>query len=477
MSKPLYKIVCVLLWGLLIFAPSPPLFAQDQTDAGDLVEEAPETPAAPAQVDIQPRARDEEIAERLTSILTATEWFIDPQAEVQDGVVFLRGQTRREEWRQWAGDLARNTQDVVAVVNRIEELPRPLWDFTPAWDELRTLWRDSVQALPLVAFGLLLLGVTWLLTNFTVRVARRVVKDRVPSPLLVNVVAWTMAAPILLIGIYIVLRIAGLTQLALTVLGGTGLAGLVIGIAFRDIAENFLASILLSIRNPFRAGDRVDVAGFVGIVQRVTTRGTILMTLDGNHVQIPNSTVYKSTITNYTANPSRRMEFTVGIGYETAIPDAQSVIGQVLMDHPIVLDKPEPLVLVEELGASTVNLCVYFWFNGTQYEGLRLKSSLIRLVKRALESSGISMPDEAREVIFPQGVPVFSPQSTPASAQTLSAQTPDETPLKEDPVTSDPLSTEAEGGLRSEDAEIQAQARHSRAPEEGEDLLDAMPQS
>ena len=314
----LYKLVYIILGGLIIFAPSSPLFAQDNPNAADLAGETPENPAAPAQVDIQPQARDEEIAKRLTRILIATEWFIDPQAEVRDGVVFLRGQTRREEWRLWAGDLARNTQDVVAVVNHIEELPRPFWDFTPAWVELRTLWRDSVQALPLLAFGLLLLAVTLLLTGTTVRIARHLVKDRLPSPLLANVISWSIAAPIFLIGVYTVLRIAGLTQLALTVLGGTGLAGLVIGIAFRDIAENFLASILLSIRNPFRAGDRIDVAGLVGVVQRVTTRGTILMTLDGNHVQIPNSTVYKSTITNYTANPSRRMEFTVGIGYETA---------------------------------------------------------------------------------------------------------------------------------------------------------------
>ena len=463
----LYKLVYIILGGLIIFAPSSPLFAQDNPNAADLAGETPENPAAPAQVDIQPQARDEEIAKRLTRILIATEWFIDPQAEVRDGVVFLRGQTRREEWRLWAGDLARNTQDVVAVVNHIEELPRPFWDFTPAWVELRTLWRDSVQALPLLAFGLLLLAVTLLLTGTTVRIARHLVKDRLPSPLLANVISWSIAAPIFLIGVYTVLRIAGLTQLALTVLGGTGLAGLVIGIAFRDIAENFLASILLSIRNPFRAGDRIDVAGLVGVVQRVTTRGTILMTLDGNHVQIPNSTVYKSTITNYTANPSRRMEFTVGIGYETAIPDAQSVIGQVLIDHPIVLDKPEPLVLVEELGAATVNLCVYFWFNGTQYEGLRLKSSLIRLVKRALEASGISMPDEAREVIFPQGVPVFSLQSAPAPVPSSN-----EPPMPEKDTPSDPLSTQSEGGLRSEDAQIQEQARQSRSPEEGADLLD-----
>lgn len=470
------KIVVLLLTFVAIVAFKPisaaPLFQSDP-DTGSLTEDVLEEPAAPEQVDVQPLARDEEIAERLQSILEATEWFFTPEVEVRDGVVFLGGRTEREERREWASTLATNTQDVVAVVNRIEVIPRPLWDFSPAWAELRTLWRESIQALPLFIFGLLLLVLTWLLTGVTIRLARRFVQERLPSPLLINVVSWLMAAPVLLTGIYVVLRIAGLTQLALTVLGGTGLAGLVIGIAFRDIAENFLASILISIRNPFRAGDRVDLAGFTGIVQRVTTRGTVLMTLDGNHVQIPNSTVYKSTITNYTANPSRRMDFVVGIGYETVIPDAQSAIGQVLAEHPAVLSDPEPLVLVEELGASTINLRAYFWFNGSQYEGLRLKSSLIRLAKRALDDGGISMPDEAREVIFPQGVPIIAQPLTDQSdaEREMPSQPLQKTEMAEN--LPDPLSTDSEGGLRSEDAQIQEQARQSRSPEEGEDLLDA----
>ena len=108
------------------------------------------------------------------------------------------------------------------------------------------------------------------------------------------------------------LRVAGLTQLALTVLGGTGLIGIIIGFAFRDIAENFLASLLLSMRNPFNGGDLIEVAGYTGIVQNLNTRSTVLLTLDGNHVQIPNATVYKSTIKNYSSIPSRRAEFLVG---------------------------------------------------------------------------------------------------------------------------------------------------------------------
>lgn len=118
----------------------------------------------------------------------------------------------------------------------------------------------------------------------------------------------------MLAGLYLVLRIAGLTQLALTVVGGTGLIGLVLGIAFRDITENLLASLLLSLQQPFREGDLVEVAEVTGYVQRLTSRTTVLMTLDGNQAQVPNSTVFKSTIHNFSSNPNRRDDFIVGIG-------------------------------------------------------------------------------------------------------------------------------------------------------------------
>src|SRR5690606_33959061 len=131
------------------------------------------------------------------------------------------------------------------------------------------------------------------------------------------------------------------------------------------------------------------------------------MTREGNHVQIPNATIYKETITNFTANPSERFDFAVGIGYEDSITHAQAVALTVLREHAAVLDEPEPMVLAEALGPSTVSLRVYFWVDIETHSGLKVRSSVIRLTKRAFDEAGISMPDEAREVVFPQGVPIL----------------------------------------------------------------------
>jgi small conductance mechanosensitive channel len=423
---------------------------------------------APNKISVQPTARDEEIRQRLQSILEATEWFTNPGVQVREGVVFLTGETTTEEYKKWAGDLARNTQDVAAVVNQIQLAEPNPWNFQPALAGLQDLRLGLIQSLPLVLFSLLVLVVTWVITRISIAVTRPSLTRRLDSPLLGNVAAYTIGIVIFLIGLYVVFHVAGLTSIALTVLGGTGLIGLVLGIAFRGITENFLASIFLSVQNPFESGDLVEIAGILGFVQALTTRATLLMTLDGNHVQIPNATVYKSNIENYTSNPNRRIDFIVGIGYEDSITTAQEVALKVLEEHPAVLKDPEPWVLVESLGSATVNLRIYFWIDGRQHSWLKVRSSVIRLVKRAFQAEAISMPDEAREMIFPQGVSVrvLEPDGGEMAGAAVT-----EPALPRQAEESASVSTQAEAGLRSEAEEIQEQAAKSRQPEEGENLL------
>ena len=222
-------------------------------------------PEAPKQVDVEPLARDDQIAQRLQNILTEisekTDWFTEAEVSVADGIVYLSGEATEETYRTWAGDLARNTEAVVAVVNRMTIRQRSLWDMSPALSELGRMWRNAIQMLPFVLFGIIALAVTWLLAKLTVRGTRWGIQGRVQSNLLRDVVSKAAAIPVLILGMYIVLRVFDLTQLAMTVVGGTGLAGLIIGIAFRDIAENLLASILISVQTPFRSGDVVEIDG------------------------------------------------------------------------------------------------------------------------------------------------------------------------------------------------------------------------
>lgn len=460
-NLPLQFVFSFLIFGLLI---SSALAQQEPAQEERSAAPVGESTSVAERIEVQPVSSDEAIDSRLTRIFEATGWFSDVSVQVQEGVAFLDGRTDSADHRVWAGELARKTSDVVAVVNRIQVTESSPWDFSPAVNELQFLWMWTLQRLPRLVIGLLVMFVAVILAWLVAHGARRTLGQQM-NPLLRDVVARILGIFILLIGVYLVLQVVGLSRLAATVLGGTGLIGLVVGIAFRDILENYLSSILISIRNPFRIGDLVEIGGHTGVVQLVTTRGTVLMNLDGNHVQIPNSMVYKNIIRNFTANPNRRESFEVGIGFENRLSIAQEVVREVLSGHPAVLKDPEALVLVDRLGAATVNLKITFWYDGSAYNGLKVKSSLIRMVKRVFQEQGISMPDEAREILFPEGVSVRMLEALPPKHHN---ELPKETVS---PVGTEVVATGAEGSLVSEDEQLLEQGRKSRIPEEGENLF------
>lgn len=140
------------------------------------------------------------------------------------------------------------------------------------------------------------------------------------------------------------------------------------------------------------------------------------------------------------------------------------------MGHPAVLKDPEPSVLADSLGRATINLRVYFWLNGREHSWLKVRSSVIRLVKLAFQQGGISMPDEAREVIFPQGVPVTMLGRKPDGTHVGPARRLPAQPAHDE---RDVASTKAEGGLESEAGVLKEQAQKVQPLNEGENLLKA----
>ncbi|WP_372715744.1 mechanosensitive ion channel domain-containing protein [Novipirellula sp.] len=445
---------------------SPDVAVEQSVDEEKVIE-------TPDKVEVEPVTEDVDISGRLERILNATGWFESVEVSTDEGVVFMSGVADSEQHRDWAERVAQRTTDVVAVVNRISVKARPVWDVSPAILQLRQLGRDFVQLIPLLVVGALVIFLAYLVAKLLASIARRMTARRIDSQLLQQVIASVVAVLVMLIGLYIALKVSGLSRLAVTVLGGTGLVGIALGFAFRDIAENYLSSVLISLNRPFSVGDLIELDNYKGFVRKVTTRGTLLLTLDGNHIQIPNSTIYKSVIINYSSSPRLRKDFTIGIGYDDSVTEAQDVVLQTLMKHESVLDDPAPLVLVESLGASTVNLQVLFWLDGERFDAPSVSSALMRLAKVALTEANISMPDEAREVVFPQGVPVAmleGEQQDRVQVQPVAARNngkPSSQKLSADSV----HASKGEGDLRSISDEIQ---RHSDEVEDDseENLID-----
>jgi small-conductance mechanosensitive channel len=409
-------------------------------------------------IDVKDTVQDQAIAHRLQRILDSSGRFNEIDVEVEEGIVFLKGETHSSEYKTWAEHLAQRTEGVIAVINQLRLSTTSNWSFQPAVDETINLYHDFIRTIPKIMIALVLLIITWLVAKSAFQVAGRLFRQRIKNPFVMRLSARLAALPVVVIGLYLVLQVTGLTKLALTLLGGTGLMGIIIGLAFRDIAENFLASVLISVQRPFKINDYIKVNDTEGVVQSVTTRGTVIMTLDGNHIHIPNATIYKNTIINVTANPKIRQQFTVGIGYDDGIAKAQQIATETMAAHPAVLDDPPPQVLVDNLGAATVNLEVYFWVDGVKNSTSKVKSAVIRLVKRAFDEAGISMPDEAREVVFPEGIRLLT-EDSPVSE-------------KVEKIPHEPALSDAEENLSNEEvATIQQQAEQHQLSEQSQNLI------
>lgn len=278
---------------------------------------------------------------------------------------------------------------------------------------------------------------------------------------------------IILFGVYLFLRLAGLTQFAVAVMSGTGLLGLILGFAFRDIAENFISSMLLSVQRPFKIDDVIEVDGHLGVVKKVTARATTLVDFDGNHIQIPNANVYKNVIKNLTANPKMRGHFTLGIGYDNDIKAAQRLALTLLNKQASVLSEPAPQVLINDLGSATLNFTIYFWVNSEQHSVLKVASQLMRELVNNFTEQGISMPDDARErvLVNSQGDDIY-PMIDNSGLIDNSGQSAIKTtqPKRVDTPTHQDNDTNIDD-ISSDTDEIREQAEESRDPEQGSNII------
>ncbi len=175
-----------------------------------------------------------------------------------------------------------------------------------------------------------------------------------------------------------------------------GAAGLAIGLALKDSLSNFASGIMLILFRPFRAGDLISTAGITGKVQSITLFNTILHTGDNQKIIIPNNKIVNDTITNITANETRRIDLVIGIGYEDDIEKAKAILHKILAQNERVLKDPAPTIAVSELADSSVNLVVRPWVSTSNYWEVRF--DLLEQIKKAFDMEGINIPYPQQDV-------------------------------------------------------------------------------
>ncbi|WP_022947412.1 mechanosensitive ion channel family protein [Methylohalobius crimeensis] len=410
-----FPILAVILWsmpgwqtaaGQLPAASDAAQNGGGSTEVAAPTEENPEGTAATGTGPIDISKPDSSVRQTLEKLLPKYPGVRKVNVELENGIVTLTGHVENADTRTRVTDFVRRVQGVNLVLNQMKTDAQVMTAWRLLNKVLTDFWHSVSNRWLLALLALAVLVVAIGLAKLFMRHAQLLLLPFIGNPLLRSVAAPIIGAVIILLGLMVALQVLDLTRTVFSLLGLAGAVGLAISFAFRDITENFISSVLLGIRRPYRIGDMIEVAGHSGVVQTLNTRATVLMTLEGNHVRIPNSIVYKEILENKTASPTVRCQFDVVIPYETSTATAQGVINEALHTHKEVLPTPAPRTLVEALESGGVRLRVYYWIPIPGVDGLKLQSDVRLSVKAMLQKAGITPPPISMSLTVAGKVPV-----------------------------------------------------------------------
>jgi small conductance mechanosensitive channel len=341
---------------------------------------------------------DGDLAEsrRLAQRLQDTEGLGDVSVTVHDGVAELQGVVLVAEDRERAAQLAGQQPGITRVDNRVVLSTRLTDRITTASELALDKVTRLVAALPLLLVAITVVGLAWWLGKWLGRrVGMRIVRRdwQSENPYLSNLAQQVVQWLVLLGGVLVALDLLGATALVGAVVGSAGVIGLALGFAFKDIAENYVAGVLLSIRRPFAPGELLRIDGtHEGRVAALTSRATVLVTPDGNRLTLPNALVFKSVVLNFSSNPRRRLEFTVPVDVGESIRCVQELAMDTIRNIEGVAAEPGPSWSVDAYDATAITLRFFAWVDQQRSDLGKVRSEAIHGVRTRLAEAGIRAP-------------------------------------------------------------------------------------
>ena len=265
--------------------------------------------------------------------------------------------------------------------------------FANLWDKHSD---DVIRFVKILILALIVIVAAKLISMAVRKVIARFFKKLEGDESLTHATYTIVRTLIWVVAMLVILDLFGFnTASFLTVLGAAGLA---IGLAMKDSLSNIAAGIMLLILRPYKLGDYIDCGSVSGTIQQMGLFSTVLKTPDGLFVSAPNSVVFGTPIKNYSRNPTRRSDITVGIAYADSLAVAVQAMKDIMVHEEMVLKDPAPEVLVSELADSSVQLTLRYWTATENYWPAywSIKSQL----KPAIEAAGLNIPFPQRVITF-----------------------------------------------------------------------------
>ncbi len=275
-------------------------------------------------------------------------------------------------------------------------------------EQVTDMWQGFILVLPNIAVALIVIFITALVAKFAVKIADRLTSRTSLRTDLQQLVETVVKIAIWIIGLLLAAAIAvpGFTPAGL--IAGLGIGALAIGFAFQDTFENFLAGVLVMLREKMQIGDVIEVEGIIGKVERITLRESYIRQLSNELTVVPNSMLFKNPVKIFTDEPIRRNELMVGVAYDTDLPLAKKTILGALEGLEII-NKDKPIdVFAQEFGGSSIDFLVRFWVDSRPRDLRESKSQVIFAIKDALDAAEIDIPFPIQTNMFPEPLRVVS---------------------------------------------------------------------
>lgn len=256
------------------------------------------------------------------------------------------------------------------------------------------------ETFPRYIFGMLSFALVYLVNKALSGVVKKRLEAKITDKLLTQLIGRVSYWIVLVFGIILAMQIAGLTDIAASLLAGAGVSAFVVGFAFKDIAENFLAGIILAFNRPFKINDSIEVAGITGKVKDVDLRNTHVKTFDGRDVYIPNALIIKEPLFNTSRDSTRRYSFVATIDFKEDVEKATEIILNAINKTPNVYTEKKPQVTAENFSSLGTQLNITFWVDIKNKETtpLVLKRKVYSEVKNALIENGIELAQSSLEL-------------------------------------------------------------------------------
>lgn len=266
---------------------------------------------------------------------------------------------------------------------------------------LQRLAADLLASLPAAGVGVVVLLAFIIAGRMTQLAVRRYAAQKRPHRGLALAAGRLVFGAAIVLGLLVSAVIVFPNFTPTGLLTSLGVGSLVLGLAFKDVLQNYLAGILLLIAEPFRSGDQVIFEGFEGTVEDVQPRATFIRTYDGRRVVIPNAQLFTNAVTVNTAFEVRRVEYDVGIGYGDDPEAAKRLMLEAVRETGSALSEPPPEAFTIDLAESSVNIRVRWWIRPPVIrETFEARDKVLDAIKAKMQASGIDLPFPTRQVLF-----------------------------------------------------------------------------